>query len=318
MAADTVLTLGNFAFSRFEVPEKITIGGSQHLVQHDLIGGARVVDAMGRNDAPLEWSGIFLGATALDRARYLDRLRIAGNALYLIWDQLGYQVVIESFQADFERYYKLPYHIKCVVVKDLSAPVTTIAAAGIDDAITADLSTVDSFGVSLGDGPLSTLIGTLDTAIRTVSSFATATQSVINSVLGPLAAVKARVGILISAAGTTVSNIATLGGIVPNSPIAQSVSKLNGQVAAMTQLPSLYNLNAVLGRIGSNLGNAQTGKTVTVASGNLMKIAGQQYGDASAWPTIAKANSLTDPVVSGVQTLNIPAAPGATGGVLSA
>lgn len=317
MTPDTVLTLGEFSFSRLEIPEKITFGGSQHLVQHDLIGGARIVDAMGRNDAPLEWSGMFLGETALDRARYLDGLRISGASLSLIWDQLYYVVVIDSFQADFERFYHLPYKIRCVVVEDRTSPMTTILSAGIDDAIAGDMATADSLGTLIGDGPLSTALATLDGVINTVSSFATATQGIINSVLSPLAAVQSRVGILISSVGNTVSNISTLGGILPSNPIAQSVASLNGQVSSMTQLPQLYNLNAVLGRISSNLGNVQTGSSLSVAGGNLMKIAGQAYHDATAWATIAKANNLTDPVITGVQTLNIPAVPGATGGVLN-
>ena len=318
MAPDTVLTLGDFAFSRAEVPEKIAIGGSQHLVQHDLVGGARIVDAMGRNDVPLEWSGLFLGSSALDRARYLDRLRVVGNPLELIWDQLAYTVVIDSFTADFERYYQLPYRIRCVVVQDRTSPVTAIVSAGIDDAISGDMATVDGLGSLIGDGPLSTAIGALDTAIKAVSSFATATQGMINSVLVPLAAVQSRVGTLIASVGNTVSNIGTLGGILPNSPIAQSVAKLNSQVASMTQLPNLYNLNNVLGRIGGNLGSVQqAGSSLITAGGNLMKIAGQAYGDATAWPTIAKANKLIDPVLTGVQTLTIPTAPGSTGGIMA-
>ena len=59
MQADTVLTLGDFEFARYEIPEQITFGGDQRLVVHELVGGTRVIDAMGRADAPLEWSGLF-------------------------------------------------------------------------------------------------------------------------------------------------------------------------------------------------------------------------------------------------------------------
>jgi nucleoid-associated protein YgaU len=57
---------------------------------------------------------------------------------------------------------------------------------------------------------------------------------------------------------------------------------------------------------------------VTTAGGNLFSIAGQQYGDATAWTGIAKANNLTDPFVQGTQTLNIPAKPDTAGGILNA
>lgn len=46
--------------------------------------------------------------------------------------------------------------------------------------------------------------------------------------------------------------------------------------------------------------------TITVAGGDLYRIALQQYGDATAWDQIARANGLTDPVVRGVQLLTIP------------
>lgn len=319
MTPDTILTLGGFAFSRFEVPEKITFGGEQALVVHELVGGIRVVDAMGRQDAPLEWSGRFIGQGALSRARYLDGLRIAGKALDLHWSELSYSVSIKSLKCDFCRDYDLPYTISCVVVADKSSPVTAIADPGIDEWIGADMSSANDLGDLIGDGPLSGLLGTLNTAISGVSSFATAAQSTINGVLQPLAAVQARVGLLVSSVGSTISNVSTLGGILPNTPIAQQASKLTAQVGAMTQLPQLYNLQSVLGRMGGNLGTIGTsGSKVTTAGGNLYQMAANAYGDAMAWPTIAKANGLSDPILSGVQTVTVPAQSGNTGGVFDA
>lgn len=46
-----ILTLGPVLFQDFEVPEKISVGGEHSLVVHKLVGRARVVDAMGRDDA---------------------------------------------------------------------------------------------------------------------------------------------------------------------------------------------------------------------------------------------------------------------------
>lgn len=54
-----------------------------------------------------------------------------------------------------------------------------------------------------------------------------------------------------------------------------------------------------------------------MAGGNLMQLAANVYGDAKAWTGIAKANKITDPVVQGVQTLNVPVRPDNAGGVLS-
>lgn len=46
--------------------------------------------------------------------------------------------------------------------------------------------------------------------------------------------------------------------------------------------------------------------TVTVAGGDLYRVALAQLGDARQWWRLAQANGLTDPVLSGVVTLTIP------------
>jgi nucleoid-associated protein YgaU len=94
---------------------------------------------------------------------------------------------------------------------------------------------------------------------------------------------------------------------------------LSQQVANVTQLNSLYGMRAALGRMGGNLGAINASQnTVATAGGNLFSLSQKQYGDASAWTGIAKANNLTDPFVSGPQTLTIPAQADNSGGVLSA
>ncbi len=319
MKPDTVVKLGDFAFSRYEIPEKINFGGDQILVVHQLVGGRRVIDAMGRSDAPLEWSGLFQGQTASARARYLDGLRIAGKELELSWGDFRYRVVIASFHAEYERFYQIPYRISLTVAEDKSKPVTQLASAGIDTMITADMSTANALGTSIGNTLLSGKLSALSSAISTVSSFANAAKSTLNSVLTPLADAQAQVKTLIASAGNTVASVTTLGGILPNNPIATSAAKLTNQVSAMTQLPQLYNLQSVLGRMGSNIGTIGTGSnTVTQAGGNLYTLAAKAYGSASSWTTLAKANNTTDPKLSGVNTITVPATADNSGGVLNA
>lgn len=45
---------------------------------------------------------------------------------------------------------------------------------------------------------------------------------------------------------------------------------------------------------------------ITVAGGDLYRIAATQLGDASQWWRIAQANAITDPVLSGVIALDLP------------
>jgi len=57
-------------------------------------------------------------------------------------------------------------------------------------------------------------------------------------------------------------------------------------------------------------------QTIQVAGGNLYRIAAQYLGDATQWVRIAQLNNLSDPMLSGVVTLQIPAVdPSAGGGV---
>ncbi|MBV8524317.1 MAG: hypothetical protein JOY71_19680 [Acetobacteraceae bacterium] len=57
-------------------------------------------------------------------------------------------------------------------------------------------------------------------------------------------------------------------------------------------------------------------RTITIAGGNLFRIAAEQLGDATQWIRIAQLNNLSDPMLSGVNTLLIPEKdPNAGGGI---
>ena len=323
MIPNTRVKLKDVTFSYLEVPEQIPFGGSQALVVHQLVGGARVVDAMGADSMPLEWSGMFYGPTALDRARYVDLLRIQGLPIPLTWSELNYTVIVKTFQANYQRFYKIPYTISCLVVQDNTRPAPASAPQSFDDAIQADLNSCNGFTTQIGDSTLTSLMGTLNSAISSVNTFASASRAVISSVLTPLAAVQSRVGILVAAAGNTIGSVTTLGGVFPGNPIAANAASLLNQVVNMNNLPILRNLQSVAGRMAGNLNvinappNAQS---VTVAGGNLYSIASEHYGDPTMWTTIAQANGLTDPQLpAGMTTLLIPPAPQvSSGGLLSA
>ena len=58
-------------------------------------------------------------------------------------------------------------------------------------------------------------------------------------------------------------------------------------------------------------------QTVTVAGGNLFRIAAEQLGDATQWVRIAQLNTITDPMLSGLVTLQLPVVdPTAGGGIV--
>lgn len=311
----TTLKLGDFVFSGTEIPEAIPFGGDQAMVVHRLVGGRRVIDAMGRDDAPLEWSGVLFGAEALERARYLDWLRVSGRELDLSWSELSHRVVIRSFRARYLLANNIPYSITCEVVEQTSSPVTDAPPAGVDVFIAQDLQEAKRLADAIGDGPLSQALAQLDAAISAVSGFAQATQAAIGSVLAPIAAVQQRVETLLAATANTVASVTTLGGVLPGNPISRQAAALTSQAAALTQAPLLLQLKAAAGRIQTNAGQARSGQRIVTAGGDLFRLSAQLYGDASEWATLARANDLTDPMLRGVQTLTVPAQPDGLGGV---
>jgi len=186
------------------------------------------------------------------------------------------------------------------------------------DAINEDSTAAVTAGAAVGDSPLSNALATMDSAIKSVSDFAKSAQSTINSVLAPIAAVQQRVTSLISSASNTLSNVTTLGGILPNNPIAQQAAKLSTQVTAATQLPVLYNIQALTGRITTNLNlvnSPAVAAAQTVAGGTLFDVAAKAYGDATKYVAIAQANGLTETNISSLQTLTIPNSPPDNGGI---
>lgn len=315
---DTVLRLGDFEFSNLEVPESIALGGDQRLAVHKSPGGTRTVQAMGADHEPLQWSGLFLGGTALERAKYLDFLRVQGAPLPVTFFDSTYTVVISKFRFVVERYYKVGYSITLEVVSDDSQPVQTIAPSGFDTAIDADNDSMMGLGDLIGDGPLSSALGVLDTAVRGVSSFATATNTVVQQVQGAIGAVSARVSTLSATVMNTISSVSAVGGVVPNVPLAQTIGTMAAQVTATAQAPLLQNLSSLATRMSRNVSMAQQGasaRSMQVAGGTLFDVAAREYGDATRWIAIAQASGLTDAVITGVKTLQIPANPIDSGGV---
>jgi hypothetical protein len=326
----TSLVLDDFTFSGIEVPEQITFGGEQAMVTHRLVGGAKVIDAMGGFAEPLSWSGMFIGPQALDRARYLDQKRVAGKAVNLRWSELAYNVVIREFHADYQRQYRIPYRIICEVVADLAQPLQSLYQVSMDTLMNLDAAAcvatsaqVASAGPIVATGAstssLSSAMASVNSAISAVSTFATATQTQLNAILKPVAAARTQVGILLASVNNTLGSVTTLGGLLPNNPLSTQVAGLAAQVTAATQQPLLMQLDRTLGRIATNASsNYQSSKVVTVAGGNLYQIAAQEYGDPTAWTGIARANGLRDPVLPpGVNTIVIPPLKDNAGGVLS-
>ncbi|HET9019773.1 MAG TPA: hypothetical protein VFN46_09305, partial [Acetobacteraceae bacterium] len=215
-------------FQNFELPARIGFGGAQRLAVHHLPGGARVIDAMGRDDAPILWSGAFAGPDAADRARLLDLLRVEGLPLPLAWDEFAYLVVIARFEAIYERPNWVPYRIACTVLLDQTQAVTDVAVPLIAT-LGADLSAA---GGVVETGAAQAALTVPGAATLGTSAYDAAVQAV-GAAQGAAQAGMAGAGAALTAAGDPVSAATAAG-----------------------QLAQMVDANGFLSRAASNLANA--------------------------------------------------------------
>ncbi|WP_460528802.1 hypothetical protein [Chitinimonas naiadis] len=305
--------LGAFTFTDLEIPEELAIAREQKLVVHDLVGGGRVVDAMGTQLKPIEWTGWLLGKDAFDRAKQLAAMCEAGQVVALDAGRIGAKVIVQTFTYRFQTFYKIPYSITVLPLP----PAASAKAASVNQAIDEDMDEAEELAEEVADPGITGKLGTLKAAISSVSDFAKATTAQIQSVLQPLNEVRGQVTTLIASVANTANNIATVGGLFPNNPAAQAVGKIINQTNVYSKLPALLQLQAVTGRMANNVGSSSSaGEPVATAGGNLMKIAADKYGDPMAWTGIARANNLTDPVLTGAKVITVPPQPDTNGGVI--
>jgi hypothetical protein len=217
-------------------------------------------------------------------------MREAGEPQQLTWSELDFVVVIRDFRADFQRFYQIPYTITCEVVQDLTLSTAGLGEPGIDDLISGDLGTASGLMSSISDSTLGSLFSSVQSAIQGVSSFANAAQSTLNGVLQPIAAFRTQAQTLIAQTNNTLMNVTTLGGILPNNPISTQVSKITQQIVAAQNLPTLVQLDRVVGRIQGNIGSIySSAKQQTVAAGITGLLSSTIAGSGEGWLRSAAA-----------------------------
>jgi hypothetical protein len=246
--SQVVLTLGPVSFAGFEIPERLSFGGAQRLAVHRLPGGARVIDAMGADDAPITWSGIFSGATASERALLLDAMRGAGLTLPLSWDVFFYSVIISEFHADYQAEFWIPYRISCTVVQDEVQFAEGIVASLTDQA-TSDLTMAST----LAAGTTVSFAGT-QAALAATGATTLGTSAYV--------AAQASVGTLQTSLSTAIDQSATAlasaaAPLSGTNPLAAASALTNASSAAGT-LASLSAAQGYVGRLATNLGNASS------------------------------------------------------------
>lgn len=136
--ADTRLILGGVVFRDFEIPEEISYGVEHRLEHHRLVGAARVTDAMGPEPDPIRWRGRFRGRDAISRANRCERMVALGAVVSLSFGGKHWRVVPQHFEADYKRFYEIPYSISCEVDPGLGGGlISTLTAL-----VSADVSAI--------------------------------------------------------------------------------------------------------------------------------------------------------------------------------
>ena len=307
---DVVLRIGDVEFSDTEIPPVMPFGGQQRLVTHTLPGGARIVQALGRDDDPLEWGGVFRGPDASERARALDGMRIAGDPLLLTWHDFAYTVEIAAFRAHFEAPFRVPYQLSCIVVEDLTARAVWTPRPSVDAAVREDVGACAVETARIGDGPLSALNDTLQAIAAGIQDIQAAAYETIAPIIATAGSIRARVQILQDTAGAALNGAAALVSIVPGMSGSALAGRLRSAAAAAVQAPALHRLDTRMVRLTTNLNTAQFGATAvarTVSGGvSLFDLSAERFGDPRRWDEIARASGRADPFLRGVAQVRIP------------
>lgn len=258
-AGNQPVTLGDFIFAGYEVPESIRWGGTQSLSIKKLPGGNRVIDAMGPDDADIPWSGIFLSADASNRADQLDTMRIAGVQQDLVFAGRMYTVLIRSFRADQRKTNHVPYSIVCTVLEDLTGAGGPTGSPSMLSQVTDDLST------ALGIDVPATL-DAVQTQLQTVTPLLVPLVSLVggtSAATAVAAGLGTTQGLLSSADSLAEGNIAglttaasTIGNVVGASTPQQANTNTNLAASSLATAAAAQAMSAYVGRAAVNVSNA--------------------------------------------------------------
>lgn len=318
-----VLQLGDFTFDTFEQPTDVPFGKEQSAYKHVLIGGGRVIDLLGAGDPDITWSGYFTGAQAEDRARYLETLAKAGQALTLKTSQYVKQVVITTFTYGFHFVFPIQYTISLMVIQDQTLPVTFAVPGDLTATILQALIEAADIATLIANPSVESAIALALIAAQEASPFGGTTSTAVNAALAGAQNAQSVIQATITANETGLFGSPTATATVRGVIEAFRLPNFEAQSIELSQLALLYELQSlmnayVIKNILLTYASPQA-QLITFMNPNLYQVAASHYGDAQLWSAIANANNLSDPFYSeGAITLLIPPQPTqTTGGVLN-
>ena len=219
--SNVVVSLDGVPFQDFEVPERISFGGTQRLAVQQLIGGGRVVNALGGDDGEIVFGGIFSGDDASGRAQALGVTMAAGDPVPLLWGDFFYNVVVAEFLADFTKPWWIPFYLRCVVADDPLAAISwlTPSAAAV---IAGDVAVAASLGGQAGISVVGLATPTAAAFGAVQSTIGTAVVSAGNALIGSAAAM--------AEAADAPSGAAALDQVVSSAGTLAGLSRMSGYI----------------------------------------------------------------------------------------
>jgi hypothetical protein len=248
---------------------------------HKLIGGARVIDAMGVDDRAITLKGTFLSPDADQRALQVDVMRKAGQPVPFAWYSHVYTVVIKSFQPEFQRPDRVPYSLTVEVLQDQTQPIGS-----------PDPSDDDLFGGTL------TAIGTALAGLTGGGSLLPIVVATVSTGAAALASVEAAIGQAQSAAPA-----AALGVPVAMTSLQGAAAALIGSVAGGIGGPILSGLTAALA-VGGSVSSSSAANLAAMAAaatqGRALLAPALGFGDAylSSIPSLGGVVAGSAPAVN--------------------
>ncbi len=214
------LILGTFEFLDFEVPEQLSVPGEQKVAKHLYPGGKKSLDVLGEYYDTLSWSGIIQGENCGDRVAALEAIRAAGNVVTLTFDTYSFQVLVTRFTPVYKMPMLRPYSIEVEVLSRNDAPIRVDALTGsLNALVNSDVGKALGLSDIINVSSITDAVKTVQSAVKTVSDFAHATVSEIQTVVRPIVAAQQLISQQISSLESSASAITTLGGLVPGNPI---------------------------------------------------------------------------------------------------
>ena len=250
---DTVVTLGGFVFTSWGVPARVNGGGRQKLVVHRLIGGQRVIDVLGWDADRIVFSGRLRGAGAAGNARLLETAARSGNPVVFSYWTNRYQVLVDGFEWQFERYYEVSYQVGLTVLSDLTQDGWIGSDDTLDEIVNADLTAVaGTTGALPGVVSALTAVTAAQTAIGTLQGASPVTLLPLVQAVGAALTVSQTTGASLDAGFP----VTAAGGVVGGGDPASLASSLAAQTSGMQQLAASTQTTALLTRVQSNLATA--------------------------------------------------------------